>query len=558
MEKGHCSIDYDDYIEHHGIEGQRWGIRNGPPYPLGSGKQKFSRREILRGDNQPSYYAKKKARLYAEEYRKNGNRAPDKKHGFSNKNSGGGRNSSSKNKNEYKSTKEVKADAASKDGEKKILKKWDSMSKESKMMVVVGLGILTAASIGGGYIMLNKDMVKKYPGLTKKYVDDVLPDLDPNGKAALDAAMSLEREKLPKNFKPVDFDDTDSYLLYKVLSENEGDTNSTKAICDAVTDRAKKSWGRSEHNHVDNLKDIKDALNDTNPLRYSKLEIDDDQLAKIQKTYVSNAFVNTHTVRDTNTFNTNCPYTSWTYELRRRGEDVVAQPASGLYSDVMEVHASKYFDLQPNAVGKYRIDLDETKSVMKNRSFKESTLTEILSPQILEQYGGENSRGQLLVPGHSMNWEIRDGKVYYSCAQQNMNNHAATAYLNELVPKSFWGNQEFKTIRLDNAPVKSDAVLDFCTKEYAKDSNGNLAVNVDSIMSVYESEQLKTNINNLLYKAFNDNDNSFEDYIDNNPASEEAKLLEIIGNLYDEEQLTNFMAEQYTGQLQEDRKIKKK
>lgn len=23
-----------DYLSHHGIEGQRWGVRNGPPYPL--------------------------------------------------------------------------------------------------------------------------------------------------------------------------------------------------------------------------------------------------------------------------------------------------------------------------------------------------------------------------------------------------------------------------------------------------------------------------------------------------------------------------------------------
>ena len=27
---------YTDYLEHHGIRGQRWGRRNGPPYPLDS------------------------------------------------------------------------------------------------------------------------------------------------------------------------------------------------------------------------------------------------------------------------------------------------------------------------------------------------------------------------------------------------------------------------------------------------------------------------------------------------------------------------------------------
>lgn len=25
---------YDDYIMHHGVKGQKWGVRNGPPYPL--------------------------------------------------------------------------------------------------------------------------------------------------------------------------------------------------------------------------------------------------------------------------------------------------------------------------------------------------------------------------------------------------------------------------------------------------------------------------------------------------------------------------------------------
>ena len=27
---------YRDYISHHGIQGQKWGVKNGPPYPLGS------------------------------------------------------------------------------------------------------------------------------------------------------------------------------------------------------------------------------------------------------------------------------------------------------------------------------------------------------------------------------------------------------------------------------------------------------------------------------------------------------------------------------------------
>ena len=26
----------DDFLAHHGIEGQRWGVKHGPPYPLDS------------------------------------------------------------------------------------------------------------------------------------------------------------------------------------------------------------------------------------------------------------------------------------------------------------------------------------------------------------------------------------------------------------------------------------------------------------------------------------------------------------------------------------------
>ncbi len=29
------------HISHHGILGQKWGNRNGPPYPLGGGKKSY-------------------------------------------------------------------------------------------------------------------------------------------------------------------------------------------------------------------------------------------------------------------------------------------------------------------------------------------------------------------------------------------------------------------------------------------------------------------------------------------------------------------------------------
>ena len=34
----------ESYLEHHGVEGQKWGVQNGPPYPLeGKGKKNFLR-----------------------------------------------------------------------------------------------------------------------------------------------------------------------------------------------------------------------------------------------------------------------------------------------------------------------------------------------------------------------------------------------------------------------------------------------------------------------------------------------------------------------------------
>ena len=33
----------DDTLEHHGIKGQKWGVRNGPPYPLSRGKSSGGR-----------------------------------------------------------------------------------------------------------------------------------------------------------------------------------------------------------------------------------------------------------------------------------------------------------------------------------------------------------------------------------------------------------------------------------------------------------------------------------------------------------------------------------
>lgn len=45
----------DDALEHHGIEGQKWGVRNGPPYPLDSGDHSKAELRAMRKDQKKNY-----------------------------------------------------------------------------------------------------------------------------------------------------------------------------------------------------------------------------------------------------------------------------------------------------------------------------------------------------------------------------------------------------------------------------------------------------------------------------------------------------------------------
>lgn len=35
-----------DELYHHGIDGQKWGVKNGPPYPLDAGRKSFAERKF--------------------------------------------------------------------------------------------------------------------------------------------------------------------------------------------------------------------------------------------------------------------------------------------------------------------------------------------------------------------------------------------------------------------------------------------------------------------------------------------------------------------------------
>lgn len=38
------------WLVHHGIKGQKWGLRNGPPYPLGEGDHSAAEKKAAQND----------------------------------------------------------------------------------------------------------------------------------------------------------------------------------------------------------------------------------------------------------------------------------------------------------------------------------------------------------------------------------------------------------------------------------------------------------------------------------------------------------------------------
>lgn len=58
--------DYLDYIAHHGIAGQKWGQRNGPPYPLEPSNYSYQERKLAKANANKNRYEKKSERANAK------------------------------------------------------------------------------------------------------------------------------------------------------------------------------------------------------------------------------------------------------------------------------------------------------------------------------------------------------------------------------------------------------------------------------------------------------------------------------------------------------------
>ena len=54
------SFTFKDELSHHGIDGQKWGVRNGPPYPLDKSDYSNSEKRALKKTQNKNYKAVKK------------------------------------------------------------------------------------------------------------------------------------------------------------------------------------------------------------------------------------------------------------------------------------------------------------------------------------------------------------------------------------------------------------------------------------------------------------------------------------------------------------------
>ncbi len=65
-------IRYQDELYHHGVKGQKWGVKNGPPYPLDDSNQSLSEKKAERGKflDKPITKQHNKSRVSAKQQKK--------------------------------------------------------------------------------------------------------------------------------------------------------------------------------------------------------------------------------------------------------------------------------------------------------------------------------------------------------------------------------------------------------------------------------------------------------------------------------------------------------
>lgn len=56
-------IPKDESLSHHGIEGQKWGVRNGPPYPLETKDYSPAEKKAMKRDSQKAWNVVRKTKL---------------------------------------------------------------------------------------------------------------------------------------------------------------------------------------------------------------------------------------------------------------------------------------------------------------------------------------------------------------------------------------------------------------------------------------------------------------------------------------------------------------
>ena len=389
-------------LYHHGILGQKWGVRNGPPYPLDAGDH--SSRE-------------KKAGWEKSLNGQHGIRA--------------------------RITKKV-ADKAVRDSVYTNNDKFELTDKQ-KRMIKIGVGIAVAGLAAYGVYKVSK--LPSRPRLDVNLRPNRFdPKLDfqyiPNNKeAASEFVVDMTVDRALQN--PLSKLLVPKSLLKETVKEQFHQLESSykwhakKHIFDPSEI---EKWGDNAMNKIkdpyhgfDNLRNIinpelVDALDD---LDYS---LDDSQIVK--QTKLMSAFMKVPSGKTTN-----CMYCTTAFDLNKRGFKVMANERinGGLLTELFDM-----YDLKDDALMSF-----------KGKALNVESITEKLS----KYDNGRYSRGNMMVTwkgggGHSVAWEFVDNELTV------MDFQSGVKYEGSDLQKFLNSVTDCSTVRLDNAELKwSDQLL---------------------------------------------------------------------------------------------------